>query len=115
LNQKKTTIQSSQNHDHLDCLDHLAHPPPISQLRHYVITSLASPLAVAGSSKYLGSASFRQAQCRLRRATLPVPYTDAGRYLFCVIIQFPDKNGYPVTARPMTGAERRRFQKWQRK
>ena len=41
--------------------------------------------------------------------------TDAGRYLFCVIIQFPDKNGYPITARLMTDAERRRFQKWQRK
>jgi uncharacterized protein len=24
--------------------------------------------------------------------------TVAGHYLFCVIIQFPDKNGYPVTA-----------------
>ncbi len=41
--------------------------------------------------------------------------TVAGRYLFCVIIQFPDKNGYPVTARLMTDTERRRFQKWQRK
>jgi len=41
--------------------------------------------------------------------------TDAGRYLFCVIIQFPDNHGYPVTARPMTAAERRRFQKWRRK
>ncbi len=41
--------------------------------------------------------------------------TDAGRYLFCVIIQFPDNNGYPATARPMTDKERRRFQKWQRK
>ena len=37
--------------------------------------------------------------------------TDAGRYLFCVIIQFPDGNGYPVTARPMTDTERYRFQK----
>jgi hypothetical protein len=41
--------------------------------------------------------------------------TDSGRYVFCVIIQFPDNNGYPVTARTMTDAERRRFQKWQRK
>jgi uncharacterized protein len=24
--------------------------------------------------------------------------TAAGQYLFCVIIQFPDRNGYPVTA-----------------
>lgn len=41
--------------------------------------------------------------------------TDAGRYVFCVIIQFPDKNGYPVTARPMTDKEKRRFQKWRRR
>jgi uncharacterized DUF497 family protein len=40
--------------------------------------------------------------------------TATGRYLFCVIIQFPDGNGYPVTARPMTTKERRRFQTWQR-
>jgi uncharacterized protein len=41
--------------------------------------------------------------------------TDAGLYLFCVIIRFPDGNGYPVTARPMTDTERRRFQKWRKK
>ncbi|HRQ41193.1 MAG TPA: hypothetical protein PLD25_25020 [Chloroflexota bacterium] len=41
--------------------------------------------------------------------------TEAGRYLFCVIIQFSDGNGYPVTARPMTDSEKRRFQKWRRK
>ena len=28
--------------------------------------------------------------------------TDAGRYLFCVIIQFPNNKGYPVTARQMS-------------
>jgi len=28
--------------------------------------------------------------------------TEAGRYLFCVVIQFPDGRGYPVTARSMT-------------
>jgi uncharacterized DUF497 family protein len=38
--------------------------------------------------------------------------TDAGRYLFCVVIVFPDGNGYPVTARPMTNAEKRRYRKW---
>ena len=41
--------------------------------------------------------------------------TADGRYLFCVIIQFPDKNGYPVTARPMTAKEKRRYQKWLRR
>jgi hypothetical protein len=41
--------------------------------------------------------------------------TAAGRYLFCVIIQFPDSNGYPVTARTMTARERQRYQKWQRR
>jgi hypothetical protein len=38
--------------------------------------------------------------------------TDAGRYLFCVVIQFPDGNGYPVTARPMTIKEERRYREW---
>jgi len=38
--------------------------------------------------------------------------TDAGRYLFCVVVQFPDGKGYPVTARPMTDNEQRRFRKW---
>jgi hypothetical protein len=28
--------------------------------------------------------------------------TAAGRYLVCVVITFPDGNGYPVTARDMT-------------
>lgn len=32
--------------------------------------------------------------------------TAEGRYLFCVVIQFPDGRGYPVTARPMTQSER---------
>lgn len=39
--------------------------------------------------------------------------SEAGRNLFCVIIQFPDGNEYPVTARPMTAKEKRRFRKWQ--
>jgi len=38
--------------------------------------------------------------------------TDAGRYLFCVVIKFSDGNGYPVTARTMTAKEKRRFRKW---
>ncbi|MBT4504373.1 MAG: hypothetical protein HOC74_41995 [Gemmatimonadetes bacterium] len=38
--------------------------------------------------------------------------TEAGRYLFCVVIHFPDGRGYPVTARPMTARERRRFNQW---
>ncbi len=53
------------------------------------------------------------------RGENPVYYvlgqTIAGRYVFCVIIQFPDGNGYPVTARSMTGQERRRYQRWPRK
>jgi uncharacterized DUF497 family protein len=39
--------------------------------------------------------------------------TRAGRYLFCVVIPFPDGKGYPVTARLMTTKEKRRFRKWQ--
>lgn len=38
--------------------------------------------------------------------------TATGRYLFCVVIQFPDGKGYPVTARAMTVKEKRRFIQW---
>ncbi|MGO8751394.1 MAG: hypothetical protein ACLQNE_36065 [Thermoguttaceae bacterium] len=38
--------------------------------------------------------------------------TNAGRYLFCVVIQFPDGKGYPITARPMTDKEKRRYHQW---
>ena len=38
--------------------------------------------------------------------------TEAGRYLFYVVICFPDGNGYPVTAREMTPKEKRRYRKW---
>lgn len=38
--------------------------------------------------------------------------TDAGRYLFCVVLRFSDGTGYPVTARPMTPDERQRYQRW---
>ncbi|MXY93434.1 MAG: BrnT family toxin [Caldilineaceae bacterium SB0670_bin_27] len=50
------------------------------------------------------------------RGENPVYYvlgqTDAGRYLFCVAIQFPDGRGLPITARAMTGRERRRYRQW---
>jgi len=38
--------------------------------------------------------------------------TNAGRYLFCVVINFPDGKGFPVTARPMTDKEKHRYRKW---
>lgn len=38
--------------------------------------------------------------------------TAAGRYMFCVVIRFPDGNGYPVTAREMTAKEKRGYRKW---
>jgi len=38
--------------------------------------------------------------------------TLAGRYIFCVVIRFPDGKGYPVTAREMTPSEKRGFRKW---
>jgi len=41
--------------------------------------------------------------------------TEAGRYLFCVLIQFPDGNGYPVTAREMTAKEKHRYRKWKKR
>lgn len=34
--------------------------------------------------------------------------TQSGRYLFCVVIAFPDGNGFLVTARPMATQETRR-------
>jgi hypothetical protein len=50
------------------------------------------------------------------RGENPVYYvlgqTSAGRYLFCVVIRFPDGKGYPVTARDMTAKEKRRYRKW---
>ena len=41
--------------------------------------------------------------------------TTTGRYLFCVVIQFPDGKGYPVTARTMTDKEKRRFIQWKKR
>jgi uncharacterized DUF497 family protein len=38
--------------------------------------------------------------------------THAGRHLFCVVIQLPRGNGYPVTARAMTAKEKRHYRKW---
>ena len=38
--------------------------------------------------------------------------TDAGRQLFCVVIEFPGGRGYPVTARDMTAKEKRRYAAW---
>lgn len=38
--------------------------------------------------------------------------TEAGRYLFCVVIQFPDARGYPVTSRSMTDKEKQRYRQW---
>jgi len=38
--------------------------------------------------------------------------TAYGRYLFCVVIQFPDGRGYPVTAGPMTDKEKQRYKQW---
>ena len=41
--------------------------------------------------------------------------TAAGRYLFCMVISFPDGRGYPITARPMTDREKRRYRDWARR
>ena len=41
--------------------------------------------------------------------------TDAGRALFCVVIEFPGGRGYPVTARDMTAKEKRRYAEWKRR
>ena len=62
-------------------------------------------------------------RCLLQRAKSqgenPVYYvrgqTDAGGFLFCVVIQFPDGKGYPVTARSMTDREKRRYRQWKKR
>jgi len=41
--------------------------------------------------------------------------TVEGRYLFCLVLRFPDGRGYPVTARPMTENERHRFNQWRKR
>jgi len=41
--------------------------------------------------------------------------TDAGRGLFCVVIEFPGNKGYPVTARDMTTKEKRRYAAWKKR
>ena len=41
--------------------------------------------------------------------------TEAGRALFCVVIEFPGGRGYPVTARDMTAKEKRRYAEWKRR
>ena len=38
--------------------------------------------------------------------------TLAGRHLMCVAVQFPDGKGFPVTARPMTRGEKKRYIRW---
>ena len=38
--------------------------------------------------------------------------TSSGRHLFCVVIEFPQLKGYPVTAREMTTKEKQRFNRW---
>ena len=40
--------------------------------------------------------------------------TLSGRYLFCVVIQFPDVKGFPVTARPITPPEKKRYNRWKK-
>ena len=53
------------------------------------------------------------------RGENPVYYvlgeTDAGRLLFCVVIEFPGGKGYPVTARDMTTKEKRRYADWRKR
>ena len=45
--------------------------------------------------------------------THPVYYalgvTEAGRYPFCVVIQFADGDGYPVSARDMSERDKQRY------
>lgn len=38
--------------------------------------------------------------------------TRTGRYLFCVVLQLANGDGYPIMARRMTSKERRYYQHW---
>ena len=64
---------------------------------------------------------FSQPWVRRAKATgdNPVYYvlgqTGVGRHLFCVIIEFPNGKGFPVTARPMTAKEKRQFNRWKKR
>jgi uncharacterized DUF497 family protein len=53
------------------------------------------------------------------RGRNPVYYvlgqTSSGRHLFCVVIQFPEGKGFPITARPMTQREKERYNRWKRR
>jgi hypothetical protein len=40
--------------------------------------------------------------------------TESGRHLFCVVIQFSNGKGFPVTARAMTEKEKRQFNRWKK-
>ena len=40
--------------------------------------------------------------------------TTPGRYLFCVVIAFPEGKGYPITAREMSASERERYANWKK-
>jgi uncharacterized DUF497 family protein len=40
--------------------------------------------------------------------------TESGRHLFCVVIEFPNGKGFPVTARAMTEKEKRQFNRWKK-
>jgi len=63
---------------------------------------------------------FGQAFVQRARSAGPNPVyyvlgqTIAGRHLFCVVIQFPHGKGFPVTARPMTRKEKRRYNQWKK-
>ena len=62
------------------------------------------------SKKFVLAARWFSVQESYRKKT-PVYYvlgqTSSGRHLLCVVIQFPNGKGFPVTARPMTRKEQR--------
>lgn len=53
------------------------------------------------------------------RGQNPVYYvlgqTPSGRYLFCVVIEFPKGRGFPITARQMTGKEKEQYRRWKKR
>jgi uncharacterized DUF497 family protein len=63
-----------------------------------------------------GEALVQRAQRARSSGANPVYFgeTSAGRHLFCLVIQFPDGKGFPVTAREMTPKEKKRYKRWKK-
>ncbi len=84
---------------------------PIEQIehiaRHGVLPHEVDEVCLSPSSMRL-----RMKSRGLNPGYIYLGQTFAGRYLMCAIIEFPDGNGYPITARPMDLSEKQRYRRW---